>query len=72
MHLVRSGVDIFGVKDWLGHADINTANHYVEIDIEMKRKALEACKPPQNDKPSSPKWLKPDVIDFLEKITQIA
>ncbi len=54
MHLLRSGVDIYGIKDWLGHADVDTANHYVEIDIEMKRKALDTCKPPQNNNHSKP------------------
>ncbi len=39
--------DINVVKDWLGHADLNTTHGYVEIDMKDKRKALEACQPPQ-------------------------
>jgi len=71
-HLLRSGVDIFGVKEWLGHAHVNTANHYVELDIDMKRKALEASKPYKKYKHSKPNWTKPDVMKFLEKITKVA
>jgi hypothetical protein len=47
MHLLQSGNDISAVKHWLGHADVNTTHGYVEIDMKMKRKALEACEPPQ-------------------------
>ena len=41
MMLVRAGSDITMIKDWLGHADINTTQAYFELDIEMKRKILE-------------------------------
>ncbi len=41
MHLLQSGVDINTIRCWLGHASVTTTNRYVEIDLEMKRRALE-------------------------------
>jgi len=46
MHLLQSGVDINTIRCWLGHASVTTTNHYVEIDLEMKRRALDAVRPP--------------------------
>lgn len=40
MHLLQSNVDLNMIRSWLGHASIETTNHYVEIDLEMKRKTL--------------------------------
>jgi site-specific recombinase XerD len=40
MHLLQSGVDLNVIKSWLGHVDVSTTHGYVEIDLEMKRKAL--------------------------------
>ena len=28
------------IQSWLGHASVNTTHHYVEADLEMKRRAL--------------------------------
>ncbi len=41
-HLLHSGVDINTIRAWLGHVSINTTNVYVEVNLEMKAKAL-AC-----------------------------
>jgi len=41
MHLLQSGVDLNTVRCWLGHASVTTTNRYVEIDLEMKKAALE-------------------------------
>lgn len=69
-HLLQSGNDISVVKDWLGHADINTTHGYVEIDMKMKRKALEACQPPKNKKTGRrPKWMKPSVLQWLDELS---
>ena len=46
MHLLESGVDLTVIQRWLGHVQIATTHRYVEIDLEMKRKALAACAPP--------------------------
>jgi site-specific recombinase XerD len=43
MNLLQSGVDLTTIQSWLGHASVNTTHHYVEADLEMKRRALEKC-----------------------------
>lgn len=45
MHLLQSGVDLTVIKNWLGHVNLETTHTYVEIDLEMKRKALSSCAP---------------------------
>ena len=42
-HLLHAGVDINTIRAWLGHVSINTTNVYVEVDLEMKAKALACC-----------------------------
>ena len=72
MHLLQSGNDISVIKDWLGHADLNTTHAYVEIDMKMKRKALETCQPPKAKTPpkSLGKWLKPGILEWLEDLSK--
>jgi site-specific recombinase XerD len=43
MHLLQSGVDLTVIKSWLGHVNIATTHGYIEIDLEMKQKALAHC-----------------------------
>ncbi len=69
MHLLQSGCELNVIKSWLGHADINTTHVYVEIDMEMKRKALDACDPPKA--PSKPaRWLRPDILLWLQQLSR--
>jgi site-specific recombinase XerD len=42
-HLLRGGVDINTIRDWLGHVSLETTNRYAKVDLEMKAKALAAC-----------------------------
>lgn len=46
MHLLQSGVDISVIAIWLGHENIATTHMYIEADLAMKEKALEAVKEP--------------------------
>jgi len=43
MHLLQAGVDLTLIKSWLGHVNLATTHAYLEIDLEMKRKALSVC-----------------------------
>lgn len=43
MHLLRADVDLHYIRDFLGHAQIETTEVYARADVEMKRKALEAA-----------------------------
>jgi integrase/recombinase XerD len=45
VHLLKSGVDISTISQWLGHASLNTTNRYATIDLEAKREALARAKP---------------------------
>jgi len=73
LHLIQSGVDIMVVKEWLGHADVKTTCLYVEINIEMKRKALEAlpvpAQPPGTGNETQ-NWRKPGVMKFLNGLSR--
>ncbi len=73
LHLIQSGSDITLVKEWLGHADIKTTSIYIEIDIEMKRKALEAYPSPvapQTNEPEAPLWHDTGVMKFLRDLSR--
>lgn len=41
--LVRAGVDLNTIRAWLGHVSLETTNIYVEIDLEMKARAMALC-----------------------------
>ena len=41
VHLLRAGVDILTISQWLGHASVTTTNRYATTDLEIKRKAIE-------------------------------
>lgn len=75
LHLIQNGVDISVVKEWLGHADIKTTSLYVNIDMEMKRRALLACpspSAPRMDEPDKPLWYDPDILHFLQGLSRQA
>jgi integrase len=40
MHLLQSGIPLVTVKDFLGHADLQSTEVYVQADLEMKVDAL--------------------------------
>jgi site-specific recombinase XerD len=73
LNLVQSGADIATVKDWLGHADIKTTSRYFEINLEMKRQALERC-PAPSLKPGKhkPQWKQPGILQFLAQLSKRA
>jgi integrase/recombinase XerD len=69
MHLLQSGVDLTVIQRWLGHVQLATTHTYVEIDLEMKRKALAACSPPVEDNSLRKVFDKNrDVISWLERL----
>jgi hypothetical protein len=56
------------VRSWLGHVSIVTTDHYTEIDIEAKRRALDASEPVPSQR-HSPSWKKnPDLLAWLEAL----
>jgi site-specific recombinase XerD len=67
LHMLQSGVELNVVRSWLGHASIETTHAYVEIDLEMKQAALDACDPP-GLKVRKPSWRDPDLLAWLEAL----
>jgi len=47
MHMLQAGVDITLIALWLGHENPTTTHMYVEADLGMKQRALNAVQPPQ-------------------------
>ena len=45
-HLHESGVELNVIRAWLGHVSLETTNRYAEINLRMKREALQICQPP--------------------------
>jgi integrase/recombinase XerD len=43
VHLLRSGVPLIYIRDFLGHLSVTTTEVYTKVDAEQKRKALEAA-----------------------------
>ena len=69
VHLLRSGVDLSTIANWLGHVSVNTTNKYLTLDLEAKRAALAKAKPILPRNLSSGRWrTNPNVINWLESL----
>lgn len=68
MHLLQSGVEVNVIRSWLGHTSIATTNRYIEIDLAMKRKALETCEVHQSDCPTANWNSNADILTWLESL----
>ena len=67
--LLRSGVDLTTIGQWLGHSDPKTTNCYAVIDLEMKRRAIEKVKPVKSQETCTPPWRRnKTVIEWLESL----
>jgi site-specific recombinase XerD len=66
--LVTAGVDVTVIRDWLGHASLDTTNHYARANVETKRKALEKVDPAARPgKP--PRWKRnPELMVWLDSL----
>lgn len=65
--ILKSGVDLTTISQWLGHASPNTTNRYASIDLDMKRKAIAKVKPIQGSR--NPSWRKNQtVLEWLEQL----
>jgi integrase/recombinase XerD len=68
IHLLRAGNDLSVIRSWLGHVSILTTDHYTQIDLETKRRALEASEPVPSRR-GCPSWKKdPDLLEWLEAL----
>ena len=69
LFLLRSGVDLSTIAHWLGHADLNTTNKYLSLDLEEKRLALAKAKTVVKPGRGATAWRKnPSLIRWLEAL----
>jgi site-specific recombinase XerD len=68
VHLVSAGVDVTVIRSWLGHASLETTNHYAQANLETKRSALEKADPKlRPGKP--PRWKRDtDLLAWLHSL----
>jgi len=68
VHLVAAGVDVTVIRSWLGHASLETTNHYAQANLETKRSALEKADPKlRPGKP--PRWKREtDLLAWLDSL----
>ncbi len=68
VQLVAAGVDVTVIRSWLGHARLDTTNHYARANLDTKRKALEQVEP--STKPGRPlRWKRnPELVAWLESL----
>jgi site-specific recombinase XerD len=67
IQLLRAGVDITVIAAWLGHVDLRTTHHYVEIDIRMKHAAVAESAATLPDSVDD-KELDSELIDWLDAL----
>lgn len=69
IHLLKSGVDLSTIANWLGHASVNTTNKYATMDLEMKRRALEKARPLTDTTEEQGRWHQdPDILAWLTSL----
>lgn len=68
MHLLQSGVEINVIRSWLGHVNLQTTHRYVEIDLTMKRKALESCEFRGKRPPKRNPFAGTDILAWLDSL----
>ena len=68
VQLVAAGVDVTVIRNWLGHARLDTTNHYARANLETKRRALEQVDP--STKPARPpRWRRnPELLAWLDSL----
>ncbi len=67
MHMLESGINIFYIKDFLGHEDIATTEVYAKASIETQRHALE--KHSLVMPPATPSWVtNTDTLEWLKSL----
>jgi site-specific recombinase XerD len=68
VQLVAAGVDVTVIRNWLGHARLDTTNHYARANLETKRRALEQVDP--STKPGRlPRWRRnPELLTWLDSL----
>jgi integrase/recombinase XerD len=59
MHMLQAGIDLNSIRNWLGHASLETTHQYAQINLEMKTKVMATCEPYLSkaaNGPALPSW----------------
>lgn len=69
VHMVRAGINLIYIRDFLGHVDCCTTEIYARIDTETKRDAIEkACKDIFPEGETTDWTADEDLMSFLETL----
>jgi site-specific recombinase XerD len=69
VHLLKSGVDLSTISQWLGHASINTTNRYATVDLDMKREAILRARPLECAPQNAATWRQDTtILEWLEAL----
>lgn len=69
IHMLHAGINLFYIRDILGHVDVSTTEIYARADTEMKRKAIEASCEDILPNENSRDWNKSsDIMSFLSSL----
>ena len=69
VHLLRSGVDLSTISQWLGHASVTTTNRYATVDLEMKRNAIAQARPIDSATSALAPWrTEASILEWLEAL----
>ena len=69
VHLLRAGVDIVTISQWLGHASVTTTHRYATVDLDMKRQALAKARPTARAATGPAPWrTDASVLEWLEAL----
>ena len=69
VHMVRAGINLIYIRDFLGHVDCCTTEIYARIDTETKRTAIEkACKDIFPEEKTTDWTADEDLMSFLETL----
>jgi site-specific recombinase XerD len=67
--LLQSGVELTVIRDYLGHASVDTTNRYVSANLKMKRETLGRFWRKSGLSPARAQWApKADVLALLESM----
>ena len=65
--LLKAGVDLSTISQWLGHSSPTSTARYASIDLDMKREAIERLKP-ASAAPKASRRISESVLKWLESL----